>query len=128
MILENPLGRKYSDARVKSAANLRRHTFVRQPTRVWKFQPLSLIVALLITLIEFCGQRTRIGYRGGRPLHLTIDEDMGAAPRELSRRSARGRQWRLIRPAGDRDVRHLFGEDAVAYRAGAQGGPIARAR
>ena len=29
VILESPLGRSYSDARAKSEANLRRHTFVR---------------------------------------------------------------------------------------------------
>src|SRR5258705_13291261 len=34
-----------SDARAKSEASLRRHTFLRYPTRVWKFERLSLSVA-----------------------------------------------------------------------------------
>ena len=45
VILESPLGRStISDARAKSEASLRRHTFVRYPTRVWKFERLSLNV------------------------------------------------------------------------------------
>jgi len=39
------LGRNYSDARAESEASLRRHTLVRYPTRVWKFERLSLNVA-----------------------------------------------------------------------------------
>jgi hypothetical protein len=45
VILESPLGRSFSDARAKSEASLRRHTFVRYPTRVWKFERLSLNAA-----------------------------------------------------------------------------------
>ena len=50
VILESPLGPETSDARAKSEASLRRHTFVRYPTRVWKFERLSLIVARFLTL------------------------------------------------------------------------------
>ena len=45
VILESLLGRNYSDARAESEASLRRHTLVRYPTRVWKFERLSLNVA-----------------------------------------------------------------------------------
>ena len=46
VILESPLGRSTPpDARAKSEASLRRHTFVRYPTRVWKFERLSLKAA-----------------------------------------------------------------------------------
>jgi hypothetical protein len=50
VILVSPLGPDLiSDARAKSEASLRRHTFVRYPTRVWKFERLSLNVARLPT-------------------------------------------------------------------------------
>jgi hypothetical protein len=45
VILVSPLGRSHPDARAKSEASLRRHTFVRYPTRVWKFERLSLNAA-----------------------------------------------------------------------------------
>jgi hypothetical protein len=46
VILERPLWQELcSDARAKSEASLRRHTFVRYPTRVWKFERLSLNTA-----------------------------------------------------------------------------------
>ena len=52
VILEKPAGagiRAASDARPKSEASLRRHTFVRYPTRVRKYERLSLTVARLPT-------------------------------------------------------------------------------
>jgi hypothetical protein len=53
VILASPLGRKLiSDARAKSEASLRRHTFVRYSTRVLKFERLSLNFARFPTTQE----------------------------------------------------------------------------
>jgi hypothetical protein len=72
-----PLGPEFlSDARAKSEASLRRHTFVRYPTRVWKFERLSLIVArfpnpIVNPIKKACSDA------GRNPLRPTIDKRHG---------------------------------------------------